>query len=410
MQVSVLSKEQGMALLQINIPAEVFTKALDEAYEVYAKNHDGFDAPRAEVTTSPDCQDILRQAVQDVFSDNYAAAIAESGLKVASEPQVSVMGADEVSGVTCQVEFAIRPEVKLGRYKGIRVKMPEVELTEAELEMIYTQAQQQNAQPVTVDRPAQLGDVTTIDFMGYLDGVPFDGGAGNDYDLTLGSGAFIPGFEEQLVGASAGDNVVVNVTFPENYHAPNLAGKATIFRCKVKKVAAMELQPLSEEQKAQLRQQAAQQKKNYADQQIEDQVLGIIIEEAQVELPQAMIDSEVNICMQQFAAEVQAQGMDMESYQQRLGKTTEEMLAEMCPLATRRIQLRLVLSAIAEAENITVSDEEVEAHWDTLAQQYGIEKARLKVYMGEVDEEIRAELQNSKAYALLRQETILEMA
>ena len=129
-----------------------------------------------------------------------------------------------------------------------------------------------------------------------------------------------------------------------------------------------------------------------------------------MELPQAMIDSEVNICMQQFAAEVQAQGMDMESYQQRLGKTTEEMLAEMRPLATRRIQLRLVLSAIAEAENITVSDEEVEAHWDTLAQQYGIEKARLKVYMGEVDEEIRAELQNSKAYALLRQETILEMA
>lgn len=410
MQVTVLSKDQGMALLEIHVSAEVLTKALDESYEVFAKNHDGFDAPRAEVTTSPDCQDILRQAVQDVFSDNYAAAIAESGLKVASEPQVSVIGADEVSGVTYHVEFAIRPEVKLGQYKGIRVKMPEVELTEAELEMIYTRAQQQNAQPVTVDRPAQLGDVTTIDFMGYLDGVPFDGGAGNDYDLTLGSGAFIPGFEEQLVGASAGDNVVVNVTFPENYHAPNLAGKETVFRCKVKKVAAMELQPLSEEQKAQLRQQAAQQKKNYADQQIEDQVLGIIIEEAQVELPQAMIDSEVNICMQQFAAEVQAQGMDMESYQQRLGKTTEEMVQEMRPLATRRIQLRLVLSAIAEAENITVSDEEVEAHWDTLAQQYGIDKARLKVYMGEVDEEIRAELQNSKAYALLRQETILEMA
>lgn len=410
MQVTILSQEKGMARLEIRVPAQRLTKALDEAYEVYAKNHDGFDAPRAEAVTSPDCQDILRQAVQDVFSDIYTEAIGETGLLVASEPQVAVLQADETDGVVYQLEFAVRPEVKLGQYKGIHVKMPEVAPTEEELNSALAQAESANAVAVTVDRPAEKGDVTTIDFTGYLDGVPFDGGAGTDYPLTLGSGAFIPGFEEQLVGASAGDNVVVNVTFPENYHAPELAGKATMFRCKVKKVETMEKSPLTEEQKQQVMEQVAQQKKAIADQKIEDEVLGKILAEAQVEIPAAMLSSEVNICMQQFVSEIGAQGMDLETFQQRTGKTTQEMLTEMQPLANRRIMLRLVLGAIAEAENITVSDEEVEAHWDLLAQQYGIDKPRLKVYMGEADEEIRAELRSSKAYTLLRESTILEMA
>lgn len=409
MQVSILSQEKGMATVEIRVPAQVLTAALDEAYAVYAKNHEGFDAPRDQVTTSPDCQDIYRQAVQDVFSDLYTQAIGETGLQVASEPQVSVLQADEENGAVYQVAFAVRPQVTLGQYKGLRVKMPQVEPTQQEIDAAIAQAEASNATAVTVDRPAQLGDVTTIDFTGYLDGVPFEGGAGNDYPLTLGSGAFIPGFEEQLVGASAGDNVVVNVTFPENYHSADLAGKATLFRCKVKKVAAMEKTPLTEEQKQQVLSQLAQQKKAAADQKIEDEVLGRILAEAQVEIPAAMLNSEVNICMQQFVSEIGAQGMDLETFQQRTGKTTEQMLSEMQPLAKRRIMLRLVLGAIAEAEAITVTDEEVEAHWDLLAQQYGIDKPRLKVYMGEADEEIRAELRSSKAYTLLRESTILEM-
>ena len=409
MQVNILSQEQGMALLQILIPADVFSKAIDENYEVFKKNHDGFDTPRSEVVSSPDCRDILRQAVQDVLSDHYAQAIAQSGLQVASEPRVSVICADEEKGVEYQLEFALRPDVKLGKYKGIRVKMPEVDLTEEETELILTRAQKQNVQPVEVDRAAQMGDVATIDFTGYLDGEAFEGGAGTDYDLTLGSGTFIPGFEEQLVGASAGEDVEVNVSFPEAYHAPDLAGKAVVFRCKMKKVSAMENQPLTEEQKAQLLERAALQKKDYADQQIEDEVLGIIVEDARMEIPQAMIDSEVRICMQQFAEQVQAQGMDMETYRQHLGKTLEEMQQDMQPLATRRIRLRLVLSAIAEAEGLEVTREDVEAHWEKLARQYGLPAAQLKMYMGDADGEIRQEILNAKAYALLREETILEM-
>ena len=410
MTVTVLSQEKGMATLKITQEAAVLTKALDEAYEVFKKNHKDFDVPRAQVTTSADCADIYRQAVQDVFSDLYNEAITASGLTMASEPQVSVLLASETEGVEFQVVFALRPQVKLGQYKGIRVKMPVVEPTEEEYRYALQQVSQQNAVAVTVDRPAQMGDVATIDFTGYLDGVPFEGGEGHDYPLTLGSGAFIPGFEEQLVGAAAGDNPVVNVTFPENYHAPNLAGKETTFRCKVKKVEAMELQPLTEEQEQQVRQQVQQQKKNLADQQIEDQVLGSILEEAQVEIPDAMVDSEINICMEQFVAEIGQQGMDLASFQQRTGKTTQQMAEEMRPLAKRRIMLRLVLSAIAEAEEITVTEEEMTAQWEKMAQQYGIDVPRLKVYMGDnADEELKAEIRSQKAYALLRQSTILEM-
>ncbi len=410
MNVSVLSQEKGMAILKITVPGEVLTKALDEAYNVFAKNHKDFDVPRSEVTTSADCADIYRQAVQDVFSDLYAEALKASGLTIASEPVISVIQASETEGVEYQMEFALRPEIKLGQYKGIHVKMPVVEPTEEEYASAMQHAAQQNAIPTTVDRPAELGDIATIDFTGYLDGVPFDGGQGNDYPLTLGSGSFIPGFEEQLVGASAGDNVMVNVTFPENYHAPNLAGKPTVFRCKVKKVEAMDIQPLSAEQEAEIRQQVQQQKKAMADQQIEDEVLGRILEEAEVEIPSAMVDSEVSIVMNQFVAEIGQQGMDLDTFQQRTGKTTEEMLAEMRPLATRRIMLRLVLSAIAEEEKITVTQEEVEKQWEQMAQQYGIDVPRLKVYMGEAaEEEIKAEITNAKAYALLRSATILEM-
>jgi trigger factor len=208
-----------------------------------------------------------------------------------------------------------------------------------------------------------------------------------------------------------GDHVAVNVTFPENYQAENLAGKPTVFRVQVKKLEELEKTPLTPEQEKEVRAQAAQQKKLQADQQIEDEVLGRILEEAQVEIPQAMLDSEVNICMQQFIAEIGAQGMDLEHYQQRIGKNTDQMLAEMAPLAKRRIMLRLVLSAIAKEEAMEASEEEIEAQWDQMAQQYGIDKPRLKVYAGDgAEEQIKADIVRSKAYALLRESTILDMA
>lgn len=410
MEVTILSQEKGMAVLKLTVPGEELTKALDGAYNVYKKNHEDFDVERAGIDMNPDGQVILRQAVQDIMSDIYQKAIAEAGLTVASEPQISVMKATEAEGVEYQMRFALRPEIRLGQYKGIHVKMPDAELTEEEFLAAVKQVEEMNAQPKTVDRPSEMGDVTIIDFTGYLDGVPFDGGAGHDYALTLGSGTFIPGFEEQLVGKSAGENVLVTVTFPEDYHEPSLAGKLTQFRVSVKNVQQLVVEPLTEEVKAQVREAAQQQKRAQADQMIEDQVLGKIVSEAQVELPEAMVDSEVNICMQQFAGELSAQGMALDEYAKRIGRTTREMAEEMRPLATRRIMLRMVLGAIAEAEGFTVTEEEVARQWEAMAKQYGVDVPRMKLYAGEGGEEqVRSDILHQKAYTLLRESTILDM-
>lgn len=410
MQVTILSQEKGSAKVQVTFPGNVLSKALDKVYAEYTKTHEDFSVARADIASDPAAQNLLRQAVQDVFSEHYAQAIAETGLTVASEPVISVLQANETDGLEFQMEFALRPEIKLGQYKGIHARCPSTELTEAEKQAAIDAAAAQNTVHRSVDRPAQLGDIAVIDFTGYLDGVPFDGGAGTDYPLPLGSGTFIPGFEEQLVGASVGDHVAVNVTFPENYQAENLAGKPTVFRVTVKGLQHPELQPLTEEQKAQAIAQAQQQKKNQADLQIEDYVLGKILSDAHVEIPEAMLKSEVNICMQQFAAELSAKGSDLGTFSRESGKSIDQMAAEMEPLANRRIMLRLVLSAIAEAEHLEATVEEVEAHWDAMAQQYGIDKPRLKVYAGDgAEEQIKAEITSSKAYALLRESTILEM-
>lgn len=410
MQVKIISQDKGSAKVQVAFPGEVLTQALDRVYAEHKKTHSNFSIPRSEIAVAPASQQLLQKAVQDVFSEHYAQAIAETGLTVASQPLIAVQKADEQEGLRFQMEFALRPEVKLGKYKGIRVKCPPVELTEEERSQALAAAQAQNTVHQTVDRPAQLGDIAMIDFTGYLDGAPFDGGAGTNYPLELGSGTFIPGFEEQLVGACAGDEVSVHVTFPENYQAEQLAGKPTIFQVKIKSVQHPQVQPLTQEQKEQVVAKAQSQKKAQADTQIEDQVLGIILEEAQVELPEAMLKSEVNICMQQFAAELSAKGGDLGSFAKQSGKTIEQLATEMEPLAKRRIMLRLVLSAIAKEEQLEATAEEIDAQWKAMAQQYGVDVPRLKSYAGDgMEEQIKAEITSAKAYALLRESTILEM-
>lgn len=317
MQVTILSQEKNTARLEVSISGPVLTKALDEAYGVYRKNHEDFSLPRDQVVTATEGQAILRQAVQDVFSDAYAEAIQTSGLQVASEPLISVLSVSEEEGVTYGVEFALRPEVKLGTYKGIHVKCPPTEPSAEELEAVISQAERE--------------------------------------------------------AAESGET-------------------------------------LSDEQKYQIRQYVFEQKKQQADMQIEDQVLGRILEEAQVEIPEAMLRSEVNICFQQFVADLIAQGTDLETFSKKAGKTPEDMQKEMEPLARRRIMLRLVLGAIAKEERMEASDEEVEQYWSQMAQQYGVETEQMKAYAGEgAEAQVKADIVSSKAYALLRESTILDM-
>ena len=408
MEIKILSQEDGMAKVGVTLPGVDVTKAIDGVYKKHQKD-ENFSIPRKGLEENPEAGTLLREAVQELFSGIYQDVMRQVDLPVASEPKVAVLKASEQDGAEFTLTFALRPKMQLGRYKGIRVKMPQVEPTEEEYQEALRSVEAQNLVPTEVERPAVLGDITVIDFTGYQDGVAFPGGAGTDYALTLGSGQFILGFEEQLVGASAGDQVEVHVTFPEQYHAAELAGKPAVFQVTVKKVQEKQQKPLSEQQKQQLREQVAQQKKAQADQEIEDQVLKIVLEEAQVKLPEAMVESEANICVQQFAAEIAAKSMTIEQFCQQTGKTLEGMRKEMYPLARRRIQLRLVLSAIAEAEGFTAEDAEVESCWDQMAQQYGMPKEQLKQYAGpETEAELRAEIISQKAYALLRESTILE--
>lgn len=408
METKIISQENGMAKVGVTLPGANLAKALDAVYQAH-KKEENFNLAREGLAENPDGQSLLREAVQNVFSSIYSDVVRECGLRVASEPKVAVLKASETDGVEFTLEFALRPEMKLGNYKGIHVKMPNIEPTEEELAAALEAAAKQNIAAVDVDRPAALGDTTVIDFTGYLDGEAFAGGQGADFPLVLGSGQFIPGFEDQLVGVKAGDAVDVNVTFPENYHAANLAGKAVVFKVTVHKVQEQKQSPLTSEQEAQVKAQVAQQKKAVADQQIEDQVLGKILEEAQVDLPNAMVESEANICVQQFAAEISAQSMSIEQFCQQTGKTLEGIRKEMEPLARRRIQLRLVLSAIAEAEHLEASDTELDGYWEQMSQQYGLPKDQLKHYMGDgVEDEMRQEIVSQKAYALLRESTILD--
>lgn len=408
MTTNIISQENGMAKVGVQVPGAELKKSLDAVYATYQKK-EGFDLPREGLAQSEAGQPLLREAVQNLFSGIYAEVIQNCGLKVASEPKVAVLSADEETGVEFTLEFALRPDMKLGKYKGIRVKMPSVQVAEEDYQAALTAAEAQNVTLADVDRPAQLGDTAVIDFTGYLDGTAFAGGQGADFPLVLGSGQFIPGFEDQLVGAAAGQDVSVHVTFPEQYHAANLAGKAVVFEVKVQKVQEQRKAPLTQEQIAQVRAQVEQQKKQLADQQIEDQVLGKVLEEAQVTLPEAMVESEANICMQQFAAEISAQSMSIDQFCQQTGKTLDSLRREMYPLARRRIQLRLVLSAIAEAENMEATEEELANYWNQMSQQYGLPVEELKKYMGDgVEEEMRQEIVSQKAYSLLRQSTILE--
>lgn len=408
METKIISQENGMAKVGVTLPGANLAKALDAVYQAH-KKEENFNLAREGLEENPNGQSLLREAVQNVFSSIYSDVVRECGLRVASEPKVAVLKASETDGVEFTLEFALRPEMKLGNYKGIHVKMPNIEPTEEELAAALEAAAKQNIAAVDVDRPAALGDTTVIDFTGYLDGEAFAGGQGADFPLVLGSGQFIPGFEDQLVGAKTGDAVDVNVTFPENYHAANLAGKAVVFKVTVHKVQEQKQSPLTSEQEAQVKAQVAQQKKAVADQQIEDQVLGKILEEAQVDLPNAMVESEANICVQQFAAEISAQSMSIEQFCQQTGKTLEGIRKEMEPLARRRIQLRLVLSAIAEAEHLEASDTELDGYWEQMSQQYGLPKDQLKHYMGDgVEDEMRQEIVSQKAYALLRESTILD--
>ena len=424
MSLQVEKLEKNMAKLTIEVPAEELEKAMQNAY-LRAKNRitiPGFrkgKAPRKMIEQMYGKGIFLEDAANALIPEQYSKALEECDLEIVSQPEIDVTQIEPGKAFIFTAEVAVKPEVTLGEYKGLEVPKSETEVTDEEIEAELKKEQEKNSRTITVeDRGAENGDIATIDFEGFVDGTAFEGGKGTDYPLTLGSGSFIPGFEDQLVGAKAGDHVEVNVTFPEEYQSKDLAGKAAVFQCDVKKVETKELPELDDdfaqdvsefdtlaEYKEDIKKNLTKRKKKEARTAKENAAVDKAIENAQMEIPDAMIETQISQMLDDFSRRMQAQGLTMEQYMQFTGLTADKMREEMKPQALKRIQTRLVLEKIAETENIQPSEEEVNEEISKMAEMYKMEADKLKELLGDRElEQMKKDMAVQKAVTLVADE------
>ena len=402
MSLQVEKMEKNMAKLTIEVAAEDLEKAMQNAYQK-AKGRisiPGFrkgKAPRKMIEQMYGKGVFLEDAVNALIPEHYSKALAECELEIVSQPTIDITQAEPGKAFIFTAEVATKPEVTLGDYKGVEVPKTEINVTDEDVDAEIKKEQEKNSRTINVeDRGAQLQDVVTIDFEGSVDGVPFDGGQATEYPLTLGSNTFIPGFEDQLVGAKVGDDVDVKVTFPEEYQAKELAGKEAIFKCAVKKIEAKELPELDDdfakdvsefdtlaEYKEHVKTNLVDRKENEAKRAKEDAAVDKAIENAQMDIPEAMLQTQCRQMLDDFSRRMQSQGLSMDQYFQFTGMTAEKMMEDMKPQAIKRIETRLVLEAIAKAENIEITDEKVDEELAKMAESYKMEVEKLKEFMGE---------------------------
>ena len=406
MSLQVEKLENNMAKLTIEVSAEEFEKAIQAAYLKQRKNISvpGFrkgKVPRQMIEKMYGVGIFYEDAANSLIPDAYAKAYDESELEIVSQPSIDVVQIEKGKPFIFTAEVATKPEVTLGEYKGLKVDKVSNRVTAKEVEAKLEEEQKKNARTVAVlDRAVQDGDEVVLDFEGFVDGVAFEGGKGENYPLTIGSGSFIPGFEEQLIGVEAEKEVEVNVTFPEEYHSEDLAGKAAVFKCTVHEIKVKELPELDdefaaevsefdtlEEYKAAIKAKIKEQKIEEGKRQKEDQAVEKAVANATMEIPEAMIDTQVNQMAQEFAQRIQSQGLTMEQYFQFTGMTADKMKEELKPQAVKRIETRLVLEAIAKAEGIEITDEKLDEELAKMAESYQMEVEKLKEYMGEYEKQ-----------------------
>ena len=389
MSLQVEKMEKNMAKLTIEVAAEDLEKAMQNAYQK-AKGRisiPGFrkgKAPRKMIEQMYGKGVFLEDAVNALIPEHYSKALAECELEIVSQPTIDITQAEPGKALIFTAEVAVKPEVTLGDYKGVEVPKTEITVTDEDVEAELKKEQEKNSRTISVeDRAAQLNDIVTIDFEGSVDGVPFDGGQATEYPLTLGSNTFIPGFEDQLVGAKVGDDVDVKVTFPEEYQAKELAGKEAIFKCAVKKIEAKELPELDDdfakdvsefdtlaEYKEHVKTNLEDKKANEAKRAKEDAAVDKAIENAQMDIPEAMLMTQCRQMLDDFSRRMQSQGLSMDQYFQFTGMTADKMMEDMKPQALKRIQTRLVLEKVAEVENIQPTEEEVNEEISKMAEAY----------------------------------------
>ena len=402
MSLQVEKLEKNMAKLTIEASAEDFEKAVETAYQ---KNKNkisipGFrkgKAPRKMIEQMYGKEVFFEDAANALIPEAYEKAMEECEEEIVSSPKIEVtqIGAGQSFIFTALV--ALKPEVTLGKYKGVKVDKIDVAVTDDEVDAAIDRERESNARTISIeDRPVKDGDMTVIDFEGFVDGVAFEGGKGENYPLTIGSGSFIPGFEAALVGAKLNEETDVNVTFPEDYHAAELAGKPAVFKCTVKEIKEKQLPDLDDEfasevsefdtmaeYKEDVKKNLVAKKEAEAKDKKEEAVINAIIEDAKMEIPDAMVETQQRQMVDEFAQRMQAQGLTMEQYMSFTGLTPQKMLEQVKPQALLRIQSRLVLEAVVKAENIVATEEEYEEEVKTMADQYKMEADKVKELLGE---------------------------
>ena len=402
MSVQVEKLEKNMAKLTIEVSAEELEKAIEKVYQKQKKNISipGFrkgKVPRAMVEKMYGKEVFYEDAANEIIPAAYEKAYDECKENIVSTPKINVTQIEAGKPFIFTAEVALKPEVTLGAYKGIEVDKVEVTVSDEEVNAEIERERERNARSVSVsDRAVQDKDQTVIDFEGFVDGVAFQGGKGENYPLTIGSGAFIPGFEEQLIGKNIGEECDVNVTFPEEYHAEDLAGKPAVFKVTVKEIKEKQLPELDDEFAAEvsefdtLAEYKEDVKKNLTEKREkdvknakEDAVVDAIIENATMEIPEAMIETQQRQMIQEFAQNIQMQGLSIDQYFQFTGLTADKMMEQVKPQAEKRIKSRLVLEAVAKAENITVTEEDFEKEVTKMAEMYQMEADKVKESIGE---------------------------
>ena len=414
-------EEKNMVKLVIEASAEEFEAGLNAAYN---KNKNkisvpGFrkgKAPRKMIEQLYGSQIFFEDAANEIIPDAYADAAKESGLDIVSQPKVSIEQLEAGKPFIFAAEVAVRPEVELGEYKGVEVTKADAEVTDADVEEELKKVQEQNSRTVSVeDRAVKDGDMTVIDFEGFIDGEAFEGGKGENYPLTIGSHSFIDTFEEQMIGMNIGEEKELNVTFPEDYHAENLKGKPATFKVTVKEIKEKQLPELDDdfaqdvsdfdtlaEYKDDLKKKIAERKESEAKAKKESEAIEKVVEAAKMDIPQAMIDTQVNRMLEDFAMRLQQQGLSVEQYFQYTGMTADKIMEEMKPEAVKRIKNSLVLEAVAKAENIEVSEEEFEAELQKMADMYKMEIEKIKEFMQDAEaKQMKDDIAIQKAVELI---------
>ncbi len=406
MGVNVEKMENSTAKITFEATAE----QLDEAIlKVYNKNKKSFNIPGFRKGKVPfkmvekmyGIEIFYEEAANELVGEAYAAAVKESGLDVVAQPDLELKEIEKGKPVVFEAVVTVRPEIKLGKYKGVEVEAIDITVTDEDVDAELDRVKEQNVRLVAADDKAvEDGDQTIIDFEGFVDGEAFEGGKGEDYTLNIGSHTFIDNFEEQLIGSKVGDDVEVNVTFPENYQAEELAGKPALFKVKVKEIKVKEYPELDDdfaqdvsefdtlaEYKEDIKKNLQEKKEADAKAEKESKVIEAIVNDSEMEIPEKMIDAQADRMMEEFAQNMAMQGLTFDQYLQFTGSTADQMKEQIKPQAKQRVETDLVLGAVIEAEKIEANDEEFDKELDTMAQQYQMEKEKIAELLSDDDKD-----------------------